>query len=240
MAFGLSEIGTLIGIGAKVFGAVKSADAAHDQEQAFESQAAFSLEGGAAQARAAEELAAIEAALLERQGLSAREIAQANAAMAEQNAVWEEQAGLAALSQARHMGEARVSSMVTGFASQGRLIDGTTPNLLIEEGFAELAKDLEIIQLNTESRAARERSQADLFTLQGQRELELSQARAASRRRVGQIDADSLRRTGQIEAATSLTNAAGARTRATGALVGGLADFGIGVARFADNYREVS
>jgi hypothetical protein len=233
MAFGLAGIGAIIGLGASVFGAVSSARAADDQAEAFEGQAAFSLATAEEQARAAEELAAIEAALLERQGQSNQEIAQANAALSLRNAAAEEQAGLIALSQARRIGEARVASMVTGFAAQGRVIDGTTPNLLIAEGFGELDKDLDIIRLNTESRAARERGQADLFTLQGQRERELYEARAASRRRVGQIDGDSLRRTGRSNAATSLSNAAGADSRATGALFGGLGDFGVGVSRLA-------
>ncbi len=233
MAFGLGSIGAIIGLGASVVGAVSSARAADDQAEAFESQASFSLQAAEEQARAAEELAAIEAALLERLGLSNQEIAQANAALSLQNAVAEEQAGLVALSQTRRIGEARVSSMVTGFAAQGRMIDDTTPNLLIAEGFGELDKDLDIIRLNTESRAARQRGQADLFTLQGQRERELYEARAASRRRVGRIDADSLRRTGWSNAATSLSNAAGAEARGRGALIGGLADFGRGVSSYA-------
>lgn len=236
MAFGIAEIGALVGLGATALGAVKSSDAADDRAGAFERQAAFSLEAAQEQADAALELAGIEAALLERGGRSSQEIALFNAALSQRNAEIEEQAGLIALAQARRRGEARVSSMVAGFASQGRLIDDTTPNLLIEEGFSELDKDLEVIRLNAESRAARARGQANLFTLQGQRERELSLARAASRRRIGQIDADSLRRTGAISQATSLTNAAGAETRATGALIGGLADFGKGVSNYAKDF----
>lgn len=229
-----SEIGALVGIGTTLFGAVKSSNAADDQADAFERQGALTLEASEEQAKTALELAEIEAALLQRGGQSSQEIALFNASLAQQNAAMEEQAGLNTLSQARRMGEARVSSMVAGFASQGRLLNDTTPNLLIEEGFSELDKDLEIIRINSESRAASARGQASLFTLQGQRERELSEARAASRRRVGQIDADSLRRTGSIQQATSLTSAAGAEARSTGALISGLADFGKGVSKFAN------
>ncbi len=235
---GFEAFAAVASLAATAFGAVESSKAADDQAEAFQRQGALSLEASEEQAKAALELAEIEAALLRRGGQSAQEIAQFNAALALQNAAMEEQAGLTALSQARRTGAARVSSMVAGFAAQGRLLDDTTPNLVIAEGFSELAKDLDTIQLNTDSRAARERGQANLFTLQGQRERELSEARALSRRRVRQIDADSLRRTGSISQATSLTNAAGAEARSTGALIGGIADFGKGVSSYARNFPE--
>ena len=112
MAFGITEIGALIGLGATAVGAVTSFSGARSQARAIEGQGAFSLQASQEQAKAAEELAALEASLFLQQGASSQEIADANAALSEQNAAMEGRAGLIALSQARRVGEARVSSMV--------------------------------------------------------------------------------------------------------------------------------
>ncbi len=228
----LNTIGSIIGLGSAAYGAYTSAKGAKQQQRAFQDQSAMTLQMSQAQAAVALELAAVEADLLFRQGAMSRDIALANATLAAQNAEWENKAGKNALAQARRKGEASISTMRTAFAAQGRKLDDTTPNLMLEEAFSELDKDLENIRLSSESAAERQRGQARLFSLQGQREWELANTRAGGRLQQGQIEADSRLRTGGIDSATALTKAATARNNVTSAYVSGLSNFGRALANF--------
>lgn len=222
----------IIGGGTAAYGAYTSAQGAKQQADAYRNQSAQSLDSSRAQAVVALELAAVEADLLLRQGALSQDIATANAALAAQNAEWENRAGQLALAQAKKKGEAGISTMRTAFAAQGRQLDDTTPNLMLEEAFSELDKDLSNVRLTSESAAERQRGQAHLFSLQGARERELANTRASGRLRQGEIEANSLTRTGSINSATALTRASSAQYGVTNAYISGLSNFGDALVKF--------
>ncbi len=212
----------VIGAGAKLFGGFLGRSGARDQARALEGQAALSLELGEETAAAQRELSEIEAGLIERAGDTQQEIAAFNAAVAEENARFEALSGQVAEDQARRVWENNIGRMRVGFAAQGRVLTGDTPNAVIEEAFGEMDKDLQNIRLSAANRAARERNQGSLFTLQGVRAAELAAEQAKGTRRAGEIEAEGIRRTAEIDAATGRISADAARTRGTASLLGGI------------------
>lgn len=212
----------VIGAGAKIVGGIFGRSGARDQARALEGQAALALELGEETAAAQRELTEIEAGLVELAGDTQLEIAEFNAAVAEENARFEVLSGQIAEDQARRIWENNIGQMRVGFAAQGRVLTGDTPNAVIEEAFGEMDKDLQNIRLSAENRAARERNQASLFTLQGIRASELATEQARGTRRAGEIEAEGILRTAEIDAATGRISADAARTRGTASLLGGI------------------
>ena len=222
MGFGLGDVFGVIGAGADLVGGLIGRSGARKQARALEGQAALALEIGEEAAAAQLELSEIEAGLIELAGDTQQEIAAFNAAVAEENARFEELSGQIAESQARRLWENNIGQMRVGFAAQGRVLTGDTPNAVIEEAFGEMDKDLANIRLSAANRAARERNQGSLFTLQGIRAAELATEQARGTRRAGEIEAEGILRPAEIDAATGRISADAARTRGTASLLGGI------------------
>lgn len=201
----------VISAGVNIVGGLLKSKGAKTQAGAYADQAAFYLEYGEEQARLAEEMAELEAALLEQQGTTAQEVAAFNAEIARRNAEWEQRSGDLLLSQARRAGEARLSSISSALASQGRLVTGTTSDALLGESLAELEKDLATIALTTQSRVSQQKQQSSLFTLQGTRAAEFARQQAVGRRRAGEIEAEGLLRSAELNASGASANASGAK-----------------------------
>lgn len=208
-----------IAAGAKLASGLLSTKAAKSQARALSNRATFVLEVGEEQARLAEEMAELEAGLLEQQGRTAQEIAAFNAAIARRNAEWQQRSGDILLSQARRAGAARLSRISSALASQGRLVTGTTPDMLIAESLAELEKDLATIALTTGSRVSQYDQQASMFTLQGNRAAEFAGQQATGRRRAGKIEAFGLLRAAELNAAGASANASAAKYQARTSLL---------------------
>ena len=197
----------LISTGAQLVGGILDATAARSQASALSNQAAFALQFGEEQAQLAEEIAGLEAALLQQQGATAQEIAGFNAEIAQRNAAWERRAGDIVLDQARRSGEARLSAISSALSSQGRLVSDTTSDALIAESLANLERDLVSIEQSTASRVSAQRDQAGLFELQGERAKAFSDQQSRGRRRAGEIEAFGLRRSAELDAAGARVNA---------------------------------
>lgn len=218
------EILTAIDVGTRLFGGLLDNKASRSQADALSSQAAFSLQFSEQQARYAEEIAELEANLLQKQGLTAQEIALFNAEVARSNAAWEQRAGDIVLDQARRSGQARLSSISAAIASQGRVLDDTTSNGLLAESLAALENDLASIQLTTQSRVARERQQANLIELQGQRAADFAIEQASGRLRAGEIEADGLRQSANLQSANTAIRADNSRLAGRSSLFGAFTD----------------
>lgn len=216
-----SAIGA-IGAGVGLVGGILGRSGARKQARALEGQAALALEIGEEAAAAQRELSEIEASLIELAGDTQLEVAEFNTAVAEENARFEELSGQIAESQARRVLENSIGQIRVGFAAQGRVLTGDTPNAVVEEAFGEMDKDLANIRLSAANRAARARNQGSLFTLQGIRASELAAEQARGTRRAGEIEAEGILRTAEIDAATGRISADAARTRGTASLLGGI------------------
>lgn len=214
----LGSVG-LIAAGIELARGVSQYSAARAQARAYGDSASFALEFGEEQARFAEEIAALEASLLRQQGRSGQDVANFNADVARRNAAWEQRSGAIALEQARTAGRSRVSSIAAGLASQGRLVEGGTSAALMDEAIAQLDLDLANLQLTTQSRVAREQSQADFFVLQGQRTAEFAEAQSRGRIRAGEVEAEGIRQSSLMNAAAANTNASSARLAGTSSLL---------------------
>ena len=157
-----------------------------------------------------------QASRIEDLGEDEAEALQFNRTRALENAAWERRAGGVALGQAERRWRARIGDATARFAASGATLEGTTTTVL-EEMIGEMEEDLFNITLNAERAAARQESQADLFTMRH------GQVLAAARRR-----ADGRRALGLLEAGTAETTAAAraraARTRSRAAETAGVAD----------------
>lgn len=197
-------------------GAAAAFSGARDAAEALDRQASRIEDLGEDEARFVVEQADIEANLILAAGEDEAEALDFNRARALENAAWERRAGGVALGQAERRWRARIGDATARFAASGATLEGTTATVL-EEMIGEMEEDLFNITLNAERAAARQESQADLFTMRH------GQVLAAARRR-----ADGRRALGLLEAGTAETTAAAraqaARTRSRAAGTAGVSD----------------
>lgn len=214
-------------------GAAAAFAGSRDASEALDRQASRIENLGEEEARFIVEQAGIEADLIAAAGEDEAEALEFNRARAMENAAWERRAGDVALGQAERRWRARIGDAVAGFAASGATLEGTTATV-IEEMIGEMEEDLFNITLNAERAAARQESQADLFTMRHGRVLDAARRRAEGRRALGLLEAGTAETTAAARAQAARTRARAAETagaadllRSGSSLLSSIAEFGL-------------
>jgi hypothetical protein len=196
MGFGPLEI---ISIGAELIGGLIGSDSTKKQAQAEAEQAAFNAEIAEKQAAFQLEMAEIEAGLTQQETDVAAGQFDANALIADENAVFEARAAVFAERQSAKKWQAQLGSARYAQATSGFRIDDASSDVLAEQ-VAEMEEDLLALRRTNETRVARAQAEAALLRKQAQSTRDLGQTQIGAIRRGGEIDAETTRLTGQASA----------------------------------------
>lgn len=196
MGFGPLEI---ISIGAELIGGLIGSDSKKKQAQAEAEQAAFNAEIAEKQAAFQLEMAEIEARLTQQETDVAAGQFDANALIADENAVFEARAAVFAERQSAKKWQAQLGSTRHAQATSGFRIDDASSDVLAEQ-VAEMEEDLLALRRTNETRVARAQAEAALLRKQAQNTRGLGQNQVEAIRRGGEIDAETTRLTGQASA----------------------------------------
>lgn len=207
----------------QVGGALIGAKASNDAADALEQQGVLTRAQAERQAEFAKELAETEARLTEEAARDEAEIAAYNAAIAREQAQWEEQSMEVDAQQSARQWQAHVGTFTAALGASGFRLDDTTSGVIAEQ-VSEMEQDILHIRQSGAMRVRRAEQQASLYDTASADALSAGARTAEAIRRAGDIDAETIIMTGQASAQASRIRASGARTGiVTSLLQGGVA-----------------